>query len=137
MAVTSGQNAPFTFGFGLQDGQKLDNNLANPKYSWASGLVAVGTTQANALQLTARLNTLATSSASTGVVLPDADAGKEVIVNVRAAGVTVQVYGKGTDTIDGTAGSTGVALAVARGAALFVCTSPGAWASFVLGATST
>lgn len=139
MAVTSGQPAPFQPGFQEIDGTLLNAALAADQANWASGLVAVGTNQATSLQLNAQINTLGTSASGTGVALPKALAGGWCIVNVRAAGQTIAIYGQqgGTDTIDGTAGSTGVTCTVAHGAAYFICVSPGAWASFLLGAAST
>jgi len=46
----------------------------------ASGLTATGTNLATALQLSADISVVATTAASTGVALPDAEAGAQVVV---------------------------------------------------------
>lgn len=57
----------------------------------AIGLVATGSTQADALQLTADINTITTSSASTGSKLPKCEKSAMVVVNNRS-GQTQIVY---------------------------------------------
>lgn len=57
----------------------------------ATALVAVGTNQATALQLSASQNFITTSSASTGVKLQATEAGMEVWI-FNGSGVTITVY---------------------------------------------
>lgn len=57
----------------------------------ASGLVALGTNQATALQLSASQNAITTSSASTGVKLPVTEAGMEIWIR-NDSGQTITVY---------------------------------------------
>jgi hypothetical protein len=70
----------------------------------ATGLVAVGSTAADALQLSAVWNTLTTSSASTGVKLPPTEAG--AFVGIRNdSGQTITVYPATSSTINAGASS--------------------------------
>lgn len=82
--------------------------------SYAAGLVAVGTSRANALALTAQTNHVVTAaSAAVGVVLPASSlVGVGGVVTVINDGPSnaFHVYAAGSDTIDGTTGSTGVSL---------------------------
>lgn len=105
--------------------------------SVASGLTAAGTTRANALALTASINVITTAAASTGAVLPAAatvGAGGEVIIFNDGASA-IKVYAAGSDTIDGTAGATGVTLTNAKRCAYFV-TAALTWESAQLGVVS-
>ena len=91
----------------------------------ATGLVAVGSTIADALQLSAVWNTLTTSSASTGVILPPTEAG--AMVGIRNdSGSTVTIYPKAGSTIN--AGASTLSLATAKTVILFA-TSATTWAS--------
>lgn len=75
-----------------------------------TALVAVGTTQATALQLSSVFNALTTSSASTGVKLPPCEAGALILV-YNLTGQTQQVYTNETSGVtmnSAVAGSTGV-----------------------------
>jgi hypothetical protein len=139
----------FQSGFRLFNGTDLNsfrdqvNNAFNGttafpmQVSVATGLTAAGTNQATALPLTKALNVVATAAASTGVLLPD-----DTVVGVGGA-VTVyndganaiKVYATGSDTIDGTAGATGVTLTNAK-RCRFVVVSVGAWKSDQLGVVS-
>ena len=82
--------------------------------SLAGGLTAVGSTRADALALTAQQNRVTTAASSAvGVVLPAAatvGAGNAVRVYNDGPSNAFHVYAAGTDTIDGTAGSTGVSV---------------------------
>lgn len=106
--------------------------------STAAGLTAAGTTRADALALTAQLNVVGTAAASTGVVLPSAATvglgGSVIIFNDGAN--AIKVYGAGSDTIDGTAGSTGVTLTNALRCEFYV-SAAATFKSAKLGATST
>ncbi len=130
MAKTS--NTKFTPGPRLIDGSELNNALAQPVNSIETGLVATGTTRADALQLQAAINVLATVAASTGVRLKDVPSGgTQTIYNDGAS--AVQVYA--TDAIDGIAAATGVALTNAK-RAIYTRLPSGAWISAQLGVVS-
>lgn len=66
--------------------------------------------------------------AADSVVLPKSQIG--LIITVTNSGVaSAQIFANGTDTINGTAGNVGVALAAAA-TAQFVCTKLGVWKRF-------
>jgi hypothetical protein len=91
----------------------------------ATGLVALGSTIADALQLSAVWNTITTSSASTGVILPPTEAG--AFVGIRNdSGQTITIYPKSGSTIN--AGASTLSLATAKTAILFA-PSATTWAS--------
>ena len=95
----------------------------------AVGLVATGSTIADALQLSAVFNTITTSSASTGVILPPTEAG--ALIGLRNdSGQTITVYPKAGSTIN--AGASTLSVATAKTVLLFA-TSATTWAS-ILGA---
>lgn len=95
----------------------------------ASGLIAAGTTQTDALALSAaKYQQVSSAAASTGVKLTAAlYAGQEQVV-INDGANAIKAYGNGSDTIDGTAGATGVTITNAK-RALFVATAAGAWVS--------
>jgi hypothetical protein len=68
----------------------------------ADALVATGSSATDALQLSAVLNIVATTAASTGVKLPPTEAGAEVAVANDGAS-TLTVYPATGSTIDGAA----------------------------------
>ena len=92
----------------------------------ATGLVALGTTAATALQLSAVFNAITTSAASTGVKLPPTEVG--AMVGIRNdSGQTVAVYPYDTgSTINAAASSLNVATAKT---VLLFATSATTWAS--------
>jgi nicotinic acid phosphoribosyltransferase len=92
---------------------------------YPTGLVAVGSTIADALQLSAVWNTLTTSSASTGVILPPTEVG--AMIGLRNdSGQTITVYPKSGSTIN--AGASTLSVATAKTVILFA-TSATTWAS--------
>lgn len=107
----SSNQATFNKGFALQDGGQLE------KLASLSGLVAKGALtahagggQGSATQLLTGVNEVATvATAADSVQLPAAIAGSIVMVT-NAGGASMKVFGKSgrTDTINGTAGATGV-----------------------------
>ena len=103
----------------------------------ASGVSAAGTNAATATALTANNNQLTTVGASTGVALPAAVVGMAVMIANKGAN-DVKVYGNGSDTIDGTAGATGVTLGHTAGtnSCIYFCCVTGTWISAKLGAVS-
>lgn len=142
-------NEAFQPGYRLIDGgdmQKMAEDInsafagATPFASHASvatGLTAAGTTRADALALTKEINVIGTAAASTGVVLPASATvgigGKVTIFNNGAN--AIKVYGAGSDTIDGTAGSTGVTLTNALRCE-YIVVAAGTFISAQLGAVS-
>ena len=93
----------------------------------ATGLVAVGSTQATALQLSSVFNAIATSAASTGVKLPPCEAGAVVYI-YNLAGQDLRIYSNGTETLNAAvAGATGVLVGNTKTAICFA-TSATTWA---------
>ena len=91
----------------------------------ATALVAVGSTIADALQLSAVWNTLTTSASGTGVILPPTEVG--AVVGLRNdSGQTITVYPKSGSTINAAAST--LSVATARTVLLFA-TSATTWAS--------
>lgn len=91
----------------------------------ATGLVAVGSSITDALQLSAVWNTITTSSSGTGVVLPPTEVG--AMIGVRNdSGQTIKIYSKSGSTIN--AGATDLSVATAKTVILFA-TSATTWAS--------
>lgn len=121
--------APFAPGFSLQDGDKLDQALARPFWSTQDGVTALaGGGKAGATPLTATISRLLTvATAADSALLPPALVGKHVVV-INDGAAAAQIFGQGTDTIDGVATGTGVALTNGK-IALFFCTTLGAWHS--------
>lgn len=93
----------------------------------AQSVVAVGTTQATGVQTVNPLVFVTTSSASTGINLLKCNPGQVQHVT-NQSGQTITAYAKQgtTDTINATAGSTGVTL-TNNTAKLFVCPVSGKW----------
>ena len=91
----------------------------------ATALVAVGSTIADALQLSAVWNTITTSAISTGVILPPTEVG--AMIGIRNdSGQTVTVYPKAGSTINAAAST--LSVATAKTVILFA-TSATTWAS--------
>jgi hypothetical protein len=94
----------------------------------ATALVAAGTNQATALQLSAVVNAIGTTAASTGVKLPPCEAGALVYVYNGGAS-TLQIYTNETSGVTmnaAVAGSTGVALGTTK-TAICIGTSASTW----------
>ena len=91
----------------------------------ATALVAVGSTIADALQLSAVWNTITTSSSGTGVILPPTEVG--AMIGIRNdSGQTVTVYPKAGSTINAAAST--LSVTTAKTVILFA-TSATTWAS--------
>lgn len=85
-----------------------------------------GGTKAAALQFNNSLNMLSVvANAGDSALLPKAIAGSVVIVTNNGV-ASANLYGTGTDTINGSATATAYALANGK-TALFVCYAAGAW----------
>jgi hypothetical protein len=99
-----------------------------PTVSSTDGLTAhVGGAQAAALALTTVINRVTTvGSAADSVKLPPSAPGLQITVINAAATNSMQVFGSGTDTINGVATATGVALAAGK-SATYYCTVAGVW----------
>lgn len=114
----------------LFDGSQVvaaHNQMNN--YAFSENLVALGTTQATALQLINPLNHVGTTASSTGVALPQCLAGSVVYVS-NAGAQTLAIYGKSgtTDTINATAGATGTTQAT-NTSKIYYCPTNGKWAA--------
>lgn len=98
-------------------------------------VTALGTNRATAYALIANITNVTTAAASTGVSLPAATkpGSRRIVFNNGAS--PIQVYALGSDTIDGTAGATGVTLTNAN-RCQFICVASGKWLSALLGAVS-
>lgn len=103
--------------------------------TYLSGIVA-GTTRtaAGATALTRELNRVDTSTAPAagttfgdGVMLMPAQGGLDVTI-INNSGNPIQVYGNGSDNIDGSAGSVGVTQ-MARSCVIFECSANGSWST--------
>lgn len=105
-----------------------------PAEDVANALTAAGTTRADALALTKKINNVTTAAASTGVNLPAMSVGQTIIVFNGGANA-IKVYAAGSQTIDGTAGSTGVTLTNAKRCA-YTCVAANTIISAQLGAVS-
>lgn len=113
-------------------------NFTFSRQSTSAGLTAAGTTRADALALTSSINVLGTVASGTGAILPAAATvgiGGSVIVFNDGAN-PAKIYAAGSDTIDGTAGATGVTLTNALRCEFYV-TAALTYKSAKLGATST
>lgn len=110
-----------TDGYSLAVAHNQMNNYA------PQTVVAIGTTQATGVQTVNPLVFVNTSNASTGINLLKCDPGQLQHVT-NQSGQTITAYAKQgtTDTINATAGATGVTIAN-NTAALFVCPVSGKW----------
>lgn len=120
----------FTTGRQLLPGSVM-NGLVSLLTGTNSGIIATtGGTQSTSVALSSAFNEIVTVAAEAdGVVLPLAKSGLRICVTNSGAN-PAQVFGYGTDTINGTAGNVGVALADGD-TALFICTKDGVWRRFV------
>lgn len=123
------QNNPFPSGFRLIDGQQLNNVLAADVVSSQTGIVAhSGGGKTAAFPLSATLNRVSTAAAAAdSVLLPPAGAGLRITI-INDSANSIQVFGSGTDTINGVATGTGV-LQVAGSQVIYTSTAAGAYTS--------
>lgn len=124
-------NQQFSSGARLVDGDELNMALSYPEWATNPGLTALaGGGRPNAPQLTIGSNSVTTvASGSDSVVLPKAIPGAVVFV-ANAGANAMQVFGNGSDTINGTAGSTGISVASAK-RIMFVAVAGGVWFSLL------
>lgn len=104
-------------------------SITGMKQDAATTLTAVGSNRATSLALTNTINNITSAAASTGVTLPAAVSGNIVVVNNLGANA-IQVYGAGSDTIDGVAAATGVPLTNTK-RSLYVCVAAATWISLM------
>ena len=89
---------------------------------------AAGGGQVSARLLTSQTSRVVTvATAGDSIKLPPSSAGLELMV-INSGANALQVYGSGSDTIDGVAAATGVAQML-NSVVIFVCPSAGAWYS--------
>lgn len=126
----------FQSGFRLEDGNALNVALATPQWQTNYGITAVGTARGTTTPVLALgSNVVTTSTASNyGVVLPSAVAGSVVYFYNADSADAVTVFGSASDTINGTAGATGVSYAAAK-RVLFIAVNNGVWIANVLAAS--
>ena len=126
----------FQSGFRLEDGNDLNVALATPQWQTNYGITALGTARASTTPvLVLGSNVVTTSTGSNyGVVLPSAVAGSVVYFYNADSADAVTVFGSASDTINGTAGATGVSYAAAK-RVLFIAVNNGVWIANVLAAS--
>ncbi len=116
-------------GPGLQDGTLLKQIVSN-NFSTQDGITALagGALTGSTPQLASHFNLVATvASSGDSVVLPPALRGTSLVVRNSGANTTL-VYAQGSDTIDGTAGSSGVSQ-IASSSTFYFCPQNGKWFS--------
>ena len=127
----------FQSGFRLADGNALNVALATPQWQTNYGITALaGGALSSATPVLVLGSNVVTTVATAGdsVVLPTASAGSVVYMYNADAADSVKVYGNGSDTINGTAGSTGVSYAAAK-RVMFIAVTNGVWIANVLAAS--
>jgi hypothetical protein len=107
------------------------NEYADMLTSFQGGIVALaGGGRTGSPTLNAAFVELATvATGADSVQLPVAKVGLAITITNSGAN-SAQIFANGTDTINGTAGATGVALAAAA-TAEFICTKDGVWKRYV------
>lgn len=106
-------------------------STGNASLSTDSGVTAfAGGGRTGAYAITKDVTEVATvATAADSVVLPAAVAGMQMMIINHGANA-IQVFANGTDTINTTAGATGVAQAAAA-KTIYVCYASGLWITFV------
>lgn len=130
LVLPSSPGPQFNSGRHLMDGDAM-NKISGAIFAAASTITATaGGGRANAFPINAAKNQISVcATGADSVVLPPSFPGLEVFIQNDGA-ASCQVFGNGSDTIQGTAGAIGVALA--NGAtALYVCILTGQWKRFV------
>jgi len=107
------------------------------KGSVGAALTAVGTDRGTGLQLAKEFNNVTTAATGTGVILPVGVLGMEIWVFADSgiAAASIQVYASASETIDTTAGATGVALTKAK-RCVYKFIAANTWISAQLGVVS-
>lgn len=98
------------------------------------GKTATGTTRTDAYALTATTTQFTTAGSGTGAVLPSAVTVAQTDWYVKNDGANdIKVYAAGSDTISGTAGSSGVTVVAGEGALFKRLAAGGGWIVFPMG----
>ena len=124
-------------GYALQDGATLEVLLATPQWQTNYGITALagGGRSSSTPVLVLGSNVVTTvATAADSVVLPSAVAGSVVYLLNADSADAVQVFANASDTINGTAGATGVSFAAAK-RVLFIAVDNGVWIANVLAAS--
>jgi hypothetical protein len=102
--------------------------VAGAFQTYSSQAVTASTThsQGGAAAITAMQAGVTVNNASDAIVLPPSRVGMELSIVNLSATLAMQVYANGSDTINGTAGSTGVSQAAAA-VTLYFCFQAGKW----------
>ena len=106
-------------GYRLHDGNAMDTVAATPQWQQSPAITAVaGALSSSTPVLTNGINVVSTTPSTGGVTLPAGILG--AVIHVRNSGSnSLTVFAQGSDTIDGTAGLTGVTLAAGKSALFF------------------
>lgn len=99
-----------------------------------NALTSAGTSRTDALQLAAEINNITTAALNTGVILPTGSIGMRITL-FNAGANPIKVYANGSETIDGTAGATGVTLTNAKRCE-YIFVAANTWISAQLGVAS-
>lgn len=100
---------PFQSGFRLIDGNDLNTNFGHPRLSSQTGITATaGGGQTNALALTTRINNVTVVATAADSVRLQANPLGKVVWIMNNGASSLQVYGAGTNTINGIATATGI-----------------------------
>lgn len=124
-----------TLGPHLVSGSSLNSAIGNQLQNYNDGVTALaGGGQANAVQLSSGISKIATvATANDSVKLPPSKPGTTCLIQNSTANAC-QVFSNSTsslpagtlDTINGTAGATGISVAAGK-TAMLSCTAYGAW----------
>lgn len=131
--MASGSPTPFLPGARLVDGSDLNAAIAAGPMAWQNALTAKASGgRPGATALIKGINQVGTvASSGDSVLLPACVPGDIAIVQNVGANA-MQIFATGSDTIAGTAGSTGISAAAAS-KRLFYCAIAGRW-DFILSA---
>lgn len=112
----------------LVDGKILADLLAAKGLDYRASMTAtVSGDNTNSIALLGGINEVTVSANDTdGALLPPAEAGSVVFFHNADSAQDVTVFGRGSDTINGTAGSTGVAIGQGL-TAIFICPRATIW----------
>lgn len=116
----------------LADDDAINTALATPQWQTNYGITALagGALNSSTPVLSLGSNQVSTvASGADSVVLPKAVAGSVVFV-ANAGASAMQVFGNGSDTINGTAGATGISVSNNK-RVLFVAVTNGVWFSLL------
>lgn len=119
--------SPFQPWFRLINGTDLNTLFGNPQFSSQATITAhAGGGRTSAAPISATISNFSTiANAGDSSVLPVAKAGSIYFVSNNGANA-MQVFGNGSDTIDGIAGATGISMPAGQDL-IFVCVLAGQW----------